>query len=95
MIKSSLSTSIPSGGKKKWLLGEFEGRLATRLQGGGWLTDVWDGVRTGVSERLPSVHPVATSVSGMTDVLDSWRKEPNKTHRVASCSDFVGGRRAL
>jgi hypothetical protein len=35
-------------------MGDFEGRWATRRQGGEWGTDVWDGVRTGVSERLPS-----------------------------------------
>ena len=40
--------------KKKWLLGEFEGRWATRHQDGGWGADVRDGVRTGVSERMPS-----------------------------------------
>ncbi len=37
---------------------------ATRRQGGGWRTDVWDGARTGVSERLPSAHPAATSARG-------------------------------
>ena len=40
--------------KETWLLGEFEGRWATRRQGGEWGTDVWDGARTGVSERLSS-----------------------------------------
>ncbi len=40
--------------KETWLLGEFEGRWATRHQGGEWGTDAWDGSRTGVSERLPS-----------------------------------------
>jgi hypothetical protein len=46
------------------------------LKGGGQLADkagdgeqicaiiLWDGVRTGVSERLPSAHPVATSARG-------------------------------
>jgi hypothetical protein len=47
--------------KKTWLLGEFEGRRASRHQGGEWGTDSRDGVRTGVSERLPSDHPAVTS----------------------------------
>ena len=42
------------GKKKTWILGEFEGRWATRLQVGEWGTDTWDGTRTGVSEWLPS-----------------------------------------
>ena len=42
-------------------MGEFEGRRATRHQSGEWGTDAWDGARTGVSERLPSAHPVTTS----------------------------------
>ena len=42
--------------KETWLLGEFEGRWATRRQGGEWGTDVWDSDRTGVSEWLSS-HP--------------------------------------
>jgi hypothetical protein len=42
--------------------GEFEGRRATRHQGGEWGTDVRDGDRTGVSERCPSAHPTTTSV---------------------------------
>jgi hypothetical protein len=42
------------GEKKTWLLGEFEGRWATRRQGGEWGTDARDGARTGVSERLSS-----------------------------------------
>ncbi len=42
--------------KETWLLVEFEGRWATHHQRGEWGTDVWDGSRTGVSERLPS-HP--------------------------------------
>ena len=46
--------------KKQWLLGEFEGRRATRHQGGEWGTDAWDGARTGVSERLP-YSPATTS----------------------------------
>ena len=48
--------------KQWWFLGEPEGRWATHNQGGEWGTDVWNGVRTGVSERLPSSHPVTTSV---------------------------------
>ena len=48
------------GGKKTWLLGEFEGRWATRHQGGEWGTDARDGARTGVSERLP-YSPATTS----------------------------------
>ena len=47
--------------KKQWLLGEFEGRRATRHQDGEWGTDVRDGTRTGVGERLPSAHPATTS----------------------------------
>ena len=47
--------------KKKWILGEFEGRWETRRQDEEWGTDVWDGARTGVSEWLTSVHPAATS----------------------------------
>jgi hypothetical protein len=50
------------GGKKKtWFSGEFEGRRATRHQDGEWGTDGKHGARTGVSERLPSAQPVATS----------------------------------
>jgi hypothetical protein len=52
-------TSLNGRGEKKpWLLGEFEGRRATRHQGGEWGTDARDGARTGVSERLPSAHCV-------------------------------------
>jgi hypothetical protein len=47
--------------KKTWLLGEFEGRRSTHHQVGEWGTDARDGARTGVSERLPSAHPEATS----------------------------------
>jgi hypothetical protein len=36
------------------LLGEFEDRWVTRRQVGEWGTDARDGVRNGVSERLPS-----------------------------------------
>ncbi len=46
-------------------MSEFEGRWTTRLPDGELGTHVckhvWDGVRTGVSERLSSAHPVATS----------------------------------
>ena len=38
--------------EKQWLLGESEGRRATRHQGGEWGTDAWDGARTGVGERF-------------------------------------------
>jgi hypothetical protein len=50
--KHMLSKTLPS--KETWLLGEFEGRWATRRQDGEWGTDAWDDARTGVSERLPS-----------------------------------------
>ena len=43
--------------KETWFLGEFEGRWATHRQGGEWGTDVWDGVRTGVSERVALTVP--------------------------------------
>jgi hypothetical protein len=42
-------------------MGEFEGRHTIHHQDGEWGTDSRDGVRTGVSECLPSVHPTATS----------------------------------
>ncbi len=48
--------------KKTWILGEFEVRRATRHQDWEWGTHSRDGVRTGVSERLSSDHPVTTSV---------------------------------
>ena len=46
------ATSYFEKKKETWLLGEFEGRWATRRQGGEWGTDAWDGARTGVSERF-------------------------------------------
>jgi hypothetical protein len=59
----SLQLSRPRWKKKKktWLLDEFEGRRVTRHQVREWGIDVRHGARTGVSERLPSAHPVATS----------------------------------
>ncbi len=50
----SLSKTRPWFQSPRWHLGEFEGRWATRRQGGEWGTDARDGVRTGVSKRLPS-----------------------------------------
>jgi hypothetical protein len=47
---------------KTWFLGKFEGRRITHHQDRELGTDVWDSVRTGVSERLPSTHPATTSV---------------------------------
>jgi hypothetical protein len=54
-------TTISRKKKKTWLLGEFEGRRATRHQDGESGTDARHGAWTGVSKRLPSAHLAATS----------------------------------
>jgi hypothetical protein len=49
----------------------------------------------GYPRPTPCVTPWRRRRSELTDVLVSWGKEPRKARRVASCSGFVGGRRAL
>jgi hypothetical protein len=77
--------------------------LKGKLKGGGQLA-----AKVGDGEQICGMVPGLGSVTGcprptpwrrrraeLTDVLASWRKEPSKAPRVASCSCFVGGRRAL
>ncbi len=47
--------------KNPWLLDKVLREEENSTKHGGWWTDLWDGPRTGVSERLPSTHPVTTS----------------------------------
>ena len=75
--------------KKQWILGESEGRWATRRQGGKWWTDTRDGTRTGVSERFAleggiyecGLRPSGSS-TGSTGSVRIYRSDTNVIHLI-------------
>ena len=83
-VSESLSRLSYTKKKQWWILGESEGRWATRHQDGECGTDAQDGARTGVSERVPSAHPATTSVRCVwTQVYAGGRlRRPQADHVV-------------
>ena len=68
--------------KKTWLLGEFEGRWSARLQVGEWVTDVRNGSRTGVSERLTSQSRVNVGAVRMDTSAGRCRSDMHRSTGV-------------
>ena len=76
-----------------WVNLKGDGQLATKAGNGEQMCGMVPGL--GSVSGCPRPTPWRRRRAELTDVLASWRKEPSKEHRVASCSGFVGGRRAL